>query len=89
MKPQLEGGGSNIYGKDIAHALKTMSKRELCPHILMERIRPPHTKSYLVRANTGDEQQKAVECVSELGVYGYLLGDTKTGLIHVKSPRFI
>lgn len=40
LKPQLEGGGGNYYGIDVAFKMKSFKKDELAAHILMERIRP-------------------------------------------------
>lgn len=41
LKPQREGGGNNLYGEELAEALRTYSKEERASFILMERIRPP------------------------------------------------
>jgi glutathione synthase len=49
LKPQREGGGNNLYGDEIVHALQTMTASELSAFILMERIRPPHQQAVLVR----------------------------------------
>uniref|UniRef100_A0A914RZ70 glutathione synthase n=1 Tax=Parascaris equorum TaxID=6256 RepID=A0A914RZ70_PAREQ len=40
LKPQLEGGGGNYYGSEVAEKLKEMSRDERAAHILMERIQP-------------------------------------------------
>ncbi|KHJ93031.1 glutathione synthase [Oesophagostomum dentatum] len=72
LKPQLEGGGGNFYGEKMAEKLKNMSKEELGAHILMERIQPLVVENYLVRAMQPVELSNVV---SELGVYGYALGD--------------
>ncbi|KAG0053408.1 hypothetical protein BGZ83_001174 [Gryganskiella cystojenkinii] len=71
MKPQREGGGNNIYGKDIQEALKTLTAEQRNAYILMDIIRPPVTKNVLLRQG---ELQKA-DVVSELGVYGIYLHD--------------
>jgi len=80
MKPQLEGGGSNLYGVNISNALKTMSVQERSTYILMEKITPAITKNYLIRPNT-TTQTTLMETVSELGIFGYLLGDVGSGEI--------
>jgi glutathione synthetase len=49
LKPQREGGGNNLYGDEIVHALQTMTASELSAFILMERIRPPQQQAVLVR----------------------------------------
>ncbi|KAF9407232.1 hypothetical protein BGZ94_002783 [Podila epigama] len=69
MKPQREGGGNNIYGKDIQTALKTLTAEQRNAYILMDIIRPPVTKNVLLRKG---ELQRA-DVVSELGVYGIYL----------------
>ncbi|KAL6736757.1 hypothetical protein Aduo_007071 [Ancylostoma duodenale] len=72
LKPQLEGGGGNFYGETMAEKLKNMGKEELGAFILMERIQPLVAENYLVRAMQPVELSNVV---SELGVYGYALGD--------------
>ncbi|KAF9202444.1 hypothetical protein BGZ49_007404 [Haplosporangium sp. Z 27] len=71
MKPQREGGGNNIYGKDIQTELKKLTAEQRNAYILMDIIRPPITKNVLLRKG---ELQKA-DVVSELGVYGIYLND--------------
>ncbi|KAF9129175.1 hypothetical protein BGW39_004405 [Mortierella sp. 14UC] len=71
MKPQREGGGNNIYGKDIQESLKTLTAEQRNAYILMDIIRPPITKNVLLRKG---ELQRA-DVVSELGVYGIYLHD--------------
>ncbi|KAG0243011.1 hypothetical protein BGX31_011327 [Mortierella sp. GBA43] len=71
MKPQREGGGNNIYGKDIQKVLKTLTEEQRNAYILMDIIRPPVTKNVLLRK--GEIQRANV--VSELGVYGIYLHD--------------
>ncbi|KAF9187147.1 hypothetical protein BGZ51_001529 [Haplosporangium sp. Z 767] len=71
MKPQREGGGNNIYGKDIQSTLKTLTAEQRNAYILMDIIRPPITKNILLRMG---KLQRA-DVVSELGVYGIYLHD--------------
>ncbi|KAG0329411.1 hypothetical protein BGZ99_002122 [Dissophora globulifera] len=71
MKPQREGGGNNIYGKDIPVELKKLTAEQRNAFILMDIIRPPITKNVLLRKG---ELQRA-DVVSELGVYGIYLHD--------------
>ncbi|KAJ3299205.1 hypothetical protein HK104_009738 [Borealophlyctis nickersoniae] len=66
MKPQREGGGNNIYGEDIPQALKKMSVSERNAYILMDLIRPPPLKNFMVRQGALINS----EVVSELGIYG-------------------
>lgn len=48
-QPQREGGGNNLYGKEMVSALTSLSSEELAAYILMERIRPPEQPAVLVR----------------------------------------
>ncbi|KAF9585047.1 hypothetical protein BGW38_004109 [Lunasporangiospora selenospora] len=73
MKPQREGGGNNIYGKDIQGVLRELTAEQRNAYILMDIIRPPVTKNVLLRKG---ELQRA-DVVSELGVYGIYLHDGK------------
>jgi glutathione synthase len=49
MKPQREGGGNNIYGVDIPDSLKAMNEEERSAYIVMDRIFPPLSQSYMVK----------------------------------------
>lgn len=69
MKPQREGGGNNIYGKDIPQALERMSMQERSAHILMEIIRAPSIDNLLLR----DGKQIASSVIGEFSIYGLLL----------------
>ncbi|KAJ1356426.1 hypothetical protein KIN20_014144, partial [Parelaphostrongylus tenuis] len=40
LKPQLEGGGGNFYGENMAEKLKILTEEERGAFILMERIQP-------------------------------------------------
>ncbi|CAJ0607091.1 unnamed protein product [Cylicocyclus nassatus] len=72
LKPQLEGGGGNFYGEKMAEKLKSMEKEEFGAFILMERIQPLVVENYLLRPM---QPAHLAKVVSELGVYGYALGD--------------
>ncbi|KJH49407.1 glutathione synthase [Dictyocaulus viviparus] len=72
LKPQLEGGGGNFYGEQVAEKLQTLSGEERGAYILMERIQPLVAENYLIRAM---EPVALSSVVSELGVYGYALGE--------------
>ncbi|KAJ3032877.1 hypothetical protein HDV00_007011 [Rhizophlyctis rosea] len=71
MKPQREGGGNNIYGPDIPPLLSKMTPTERNAYILMDLIRSPPLKNFMVRQ--GALIEGAV--VSELGVYGLWVSD--------------
>uniref|UniRef100_A0A0K0DNE6 Glutathione synthetase n=1 Tax=Angiostrongylus cantonensis TaxID=6313 RepID=A0A0K0DNE6_ANGCA len=72
LKPQLEGGGGNFYGEQMAEKLKTLTEEQRGAYILMERIQPLVAENYLIRAM---QPVELLRVVSELGVYGYALGD--------------
>jgi len=74
LKPQREGGGNNVYGEDIKPFLENIrDSDEREAFILMDRIKPPVTKNYMVRP--GHEEPMLVDVISELGIFGYVIGD--------------
>jgi len=74
LKPQREGGGNNIYGRDIVPFLsKLKDSDERNAYILMDRINPPITTNYVVRPGKGGAEM--VDVISELGIFGYIIGD--------------
>ncbi|XP_022904635.1 glutathione synthetase-like isoform X2 [Onthophagus taurus] len=76
LKPQREGGGNNIYGEEIKDAiLKMKDSKERSAWILMERIHPPISSGYIVRPG-GPEVPELLDLVSELGIYGVIIGDS-------------
>lgn len=80
MKPQREGGGNNIYGSDIPEVLTKMDQKDRSAYIIMERISPPISRSYLIRPG-GENPPKIVDMVSELGIFGAILG-TKEKILY-------
>lgn len=73
MKPQREGGGNNIYGADIPGKLQEMDETERSAYILMDRISPPISRSYMIRPG-GPSPPQIVDMVSELGIFGAIIG---------------
>ncbi|KAJ1971287.1 Glutathione synthetase [Dimargaris xerosporica] len=69
MKPQREGGGNNVYRKDIPTFLQGLPVEEREAYILMDLIKPPVVANLLV--HQGRAQKGAV--ISELGIYGVWL----------------
>ena len=64
--------GNNIFGDDIVKTLtSTVDVKERSKFILMEKIKPPIVKNYIVRA----ELPKPVlaDVLSEIGCFGILL----------------
>jgi glutathione synthase len=80
LKPQREGGGNNIYRKDIPKHLKELDgkvrrlgePKPMEQYILMELINPPNgIYNWLLKG--GDKTPRKAEVVSELGIYGAIL----------------
>ncbi|XP_064108451.1 glutathione synthetase-like isoform X2 [Macrobrachium nipponense] len=80
LKPQREGGGNNVYGKEIKDVLeKIKDSVEREAFILMDRIRPPIQQNYLIRPHM---PVSLAEVVSELGIFGAVIGDDKDILLN-------
>ncbi|KAJ2081539.1 Glutathione synthetase [Coemansia sp. RSA 988] len=77
VKPQREGGGYNTYGEEIPKVLGRMSMEERRGHILMELIRAPGFDNILLR----NGQLVPAEVVSELGIYGIWVSNSKGGVV--------
>ncbi|KAG0637098.1 hypothetical protein HOY80DRAFT_974342 [Tuber brumale] len=69
LKPQREGGGNNIYRRDIPSFLKSIPESRWSGYILMELIEPPALQNTIIR--NGGLMSGGV--VGELGVYGAIL----------------
>lgn len=77
LKPQREGGGNNIYKKNIPGFLKSLPEEQWGAYILMELISPPEFKNKILRA--GEIYSGGI--VSELGVFGTILWNSETSEI--------
>jgi len=76
VKPQREGGGNNIYGAEINRFLDTIvGTPEQDAYIVMDKIAPPISTNYMVRPLV--EKPMLVKTISELGIFGYCIGDDK------------
>lgn len=90
LKPQREGGGNNIYDKDIKPFLQNIvNSAERSQYILMEFINSPKEKNWILsyKDDAGINslrQESSHELVSELGIYGSILGDNNT----IKSNQY-
>ncbi|KAL0911205.1 hypothetical protein M5K25_019327 [Dendrobium thyrsiflorum] len=77
LKPQREGGGNNIYGDDVKEMLLKLQhekSKEQAAYILMQRIFPTASLSYLIREGICHQNN----AISELGIYGaYLRNNDK------------
>ncbi|KAK9377814.1 glutathione synthase [Lipomyces chichibuensis] len=76
LKPQREGGGNNVYREKIPGYLKALNDETLWRgYILMELIEPPQdVRNAIIRAGKVTEGN----VISELGVFGCVLWDSKT-----------
>lgn len=78
LKPQREGGGNNIYNENIKTWLSSMrDSQERTAWILMDHIYPPLQKNYLIRAVEDpslEDNFDLLEVITELGVYGVIIG---------------
>lgn len=83
LKPNLEGGGNNVYGEDIPYFLETVPERDWGGrgYVLMERIQPPKQEGLLMMV--GGIYQGSV--VSELGILGTCLWERKQDGVKVLS----
>lgn len=74
LKPQLEGGGNNVFGAAIRDLVERIEhdEAELSRYVLMERIVPQTHFNYLVRPT--DATAGLVRVDSELGVFGVSIG---------------
>ena len=75
LKPNLEGGGNNVYGEEIAEFMKSVPEREWQKYILMEKIQAPYEEGVLMMVD-GIYQGSVV---SELGVLGTCLWERGGG----------
>ncbi|OQR68132.1 glutathione synthetase [Tropilaelaps mercedesae] len=69
LKPQREGGGHNVYGKDILPFLKSLPASQRHEYIAMDIVKPISCKNYIVNR----DKVNFTEVVNELGVFGYEL----------------
>lgn len=82
LKPQREGGGNNVYGKDVRDVmLKMKDTKERTAWILMDRINPPLSDGYLIRPGAKNPPE-LVSMVSELGIFGVIVGDSQKIMVN-------
>ncbi len=78
LKPQREGGGSNLYDEEMLKKLKSMQPSERSAYIVMERINAPTHSSTLVVDSIAEENQ----CISEVGRYGVCFSEENQILLN-------
>ncbi|CAN1232845.1 Glutathione synthetase, chloroplastic [Linum perenne] len=84
MKPQREGGGNNIYGDEVREnllRLQKSGKEENAAYILMQRIFPVVSATFLVRDGICHKDH----AISELGIYGAYLRNKDKVIVNEKS----
>ncbi|KAH3687776.1 hypothetical protein WICPIJ_001239 [Wickerhamomyces pijperi] len=81
LKPQREGGGNNIYKSDIPTFLKSIDEAEWQGYILMELINPATVVNKIIR----NESLLSNEIISELGIFGTVLFDSKEVLSNTNA----
>eukprot|EP00518_Triparma_eleuthera_P003743 CAMPEP_0182453282 /NCGR_PEP_ID=MMETSP1319-20130603/410_1 /TAXON_ID=172717 /ORGANISM="Bolidomonas pacifica, Strain RCC208" /LENGTH=424 /DNA_ID=CAMNT_0024651197 /DNA_START=44 /DNA_END=1315 /DNA_ORIENTATION=+ len=67
LKPQREGGGNNVYGREVLPALDAMEEGEREGYVLMEAISPDVFTNSLIKDG---EVKYEGECSAEFGVFG-------------------
>ncbi|KAJ5908438.1 hypothetical protein N7495_001120 [Penicillium taxi] len=80
LKPQREGGGNNIYKSEIPEFLRTIPEADWKGWVLMELINPAGSAANVALRNDGEVLRGNV--ISELGIYGTILWDTKGDILH-------
>ena len=74
LKPQREGGGNNIYGKDVSIFLsKNRNTPLLSAYVLMQKIESLIQTTAFLRQGRIEVHPS----ISEYGIYGVFLGDNK------------
>jgi hypothetical protein len=69
LKPSLEGGGNNVYGKDIPPFLKSIPEETWPTFTLMKKIEAPTHEALLLSS----EGLYGGPAISELGIFGSCL----------------
>lgn len=90
LKPQREGGCNNLYGADIKDFLKSeKSVQNRAAWILMDRIYPPVHRNYIVKYGNGNMNFETKELVSELGIFGVIIGDDKNIVMNKQAGHML
>lgn len=66
-----------------------MSRSERAAWILMDLIQPPVTKGYIIRPENEGTVPKVVDVVSELGIFGVILGDADNIIANYQSGHML
>jgi glutathione synthetase len=100
LKPQREGGGHNIFARDIEPFVRHLDQKNRSQYILMEYIDGPRERNFLLLPDDKPEEDSTRmnscdQLISELGIFGNILAsDDSTVLANnaagylVRSKRF-
>jgi len=84
LKPQREGGGNNMYDDDLVEELKRVSDPvERSQYILMERVRPPTVKNYIIHVDF--EKPILADTVTEIGIFGIFISEGGKEIVNSPS----
>ncbi|XP_053403440.1 glutathione synthetase-like isoform X3 [Mercenaria mercenaria] len=87
LKPQREGGGSNLFGDDLRNYLEEIKESpERSAWILMDRIQATRHRNRLIRAGLGSECRNVV---SELGIFGFHISTPTSELENIECGYLI
>eukprot|EP00944_MAST-04C_sp_MAST-4C-sp1_P000424 g424.t1 len=86
LKPQREGGGNNLWGKELVHALQTFSAVDLKAHVLMKKIHCPSSLGVLM-FREGTSSQGLIS--NEIGIYGTYVRLPKENEISSKYAGYL
>lgn len=83
VKPNLEGGGHNVYGEDVREILALLERETSGAYTVMRMIEPPETTGLLETP----EQHYQGAVVSELGVLGTCLWRRSNDRVEIISNK--
>lgn len=84
-KPQMEGGGNNVFGQAVLDLIERSSDAQLSQYVLMERIQSTAVdNTLLVRGN-----HWSGPCLSEHGTYGVFIGSEKEVLVNEHAGSLV
>uniref|UniRef100_A0A1I8H5Z9 Glutathione synthetase n=2 Tax=Macrostomum lignano TaxID=282301 RepID=A0A1I8H5Z9_9PLAT len=93
LKPQREGGGNNIYGRDVVDFASRLTTRQSAAYILMRRIRPQQQVSLMLKADQRlsrrPEMPLCVSAISELGIYGALVAKNNSERLNCSAGHVL
>lgn len=89
LKPQREGGCNNLYGTDIKNYLESVKTEQArVAWILMDRLYPPVHRNYVVKP-ASSVVLETKELVSELGIFGIIIGDDKNIFVNKQGGHML